>query len=140
MDTRKISKDGVIMEKVLFLYRYEDRRYGYRSVKIEELKFKVIRETPKGYWIKRSPNRNTFFHFEINGGEKDRWVSKTAFKRYAYPTKEEAMVNFRARKYAQIKILEDQLEQAKNAFNQVKKGSVLFESIETFLKYEDVEI
>lgn len=127
-------------EKVMFLYRYEDvsySRYG-NNVKIEELKFKVIRETPRGFWIKRSYDRN-FFHFEING-EKDKWVSKTAFKRYAYPTREEAMVNFKARKVAQIRILEHQLNQARNAFIIVDRGTINVESVDTFLKYEDMEI
>lgn len=50
------------------------------------------KETPKGYWI-------GFGGFHIADLRSEcRWVSKTSKKRYAYPSKEEALVGFLHRK------------------------------------------
>ncbi len=59
------------------------------------------KETPKGYWI----------GIGLFGGiiGEPFWVSKNAKKRYAYPTKEEAMTNYIKRTERRIKILKRQL-------------------------------
>ncbi len=84
-------------------YRFVDRQYsdGVRIVKEE---FNLAKETPCGYWIK-----DEFFFG-------DRWVSKTARKRFAYPSESLALESFIARKKKQIRILESQLNQAKSAY------------------------
>jgi hypothetical protein len=64
------------------------------------------RETPKGYWIGYEENGDGYLHSAF------KWVSKTARKRYAYPTKEEALQSFIKRKEKQIKILKYQLSNA----------------------------
>lgn len=79
----------------MVLYRVE----GY--VHLEECRsffheFFVSKETEKGYWVD-------------NGGK---WVSKTSKKRYAHPTKKEALDAFAHRKRRQVDILRAQLKQA----------------------------
>jgi len=59
--------------------------------------YSLVKETPKGYWIGY-------------GEIKEKWVSKTSKKRYAYPTKKEALLNFIKRSEKRIKILKYQLE------------------------------
>ena len=81
------------------LYRFEDTLHADR-VHIYEHSYRVLKETPCGYWI------DIF---------KKKWVSKVAKKRYAYPTRFEAMTNFKARKKRQIQILSAQLDNAKAA-------------------------
>lgn len=73
------------------------------NVKINILEYNLHKETPKGYWIG--------FGYNSSGNIKSnaRWVSKTAKKRYAYPTKEEALNNFLQRTKRRKQILESQL-------------------------------
>lgn len=61
----------------------------------------VTKETPKGYWI--------------DDGEK--WVSKTATKRYAYPTHKEAIHSFLHRKRRQVAILKTSLKNANKFYS-----------------------
>jgi hypothetical protein len=92
-------------------YRYEIVRYsngvdeydnplpGY-SVAVEVRDFMVSRHTPKGVWIK-------------TWAENERFVLKDARKRYACPTKEEALDSFIARQRRRISILETQAKDSK---------------------------
>lgn len=101
------------------LYRYVNMDYGI-GPKISLDSYLVIKETPCGYWI---PKWSLISYIE---GDPKRWVSKTSRKRFAYPTAEEAMINFKARKKRQILILTSQLESAKLALQNVEAG--FFES------------
>jgi hypothetical protein len=89
-------------------YRYDSINYHEIGVRVHEYKFDLLNETPCGYWIYQ------------NYTDDKRWVSKTARKRFAYPSREEAMTSFIARKKCQIRILETQLENAKSALHQGK--------------------
>lgn len=111
------------------LYRYEacsysividaDRdEYGSTGPKLELREYRITAKTPKGHWIG---------YFE---GAKDRWVSKTSRKRYAYPTKEEALEGYRQKKLAFVRHAEANLSRAKeelalidpdNSFNQLPR-------------------
>jgi hypothetical protein len=89
----------------IVLYRYDDHQVasfedeiGRTAIYLSE--HQVEKETPKGYWI---------------GSYGKIWVSKTAKKRYAYPTKDEAWKSFQARKQRQIKLLSARLNIAKKA-------------------------
>jgi len=98
---------------VMKFYRYEAVSYAsmdhdgeYYSPRIPNVnivlsEFNLHRETPKGYWI----GYGTLDSFHGDS----RWVSKTAKKRYAYPTKEEAMTNYIKRTERRMKILKAQL-------------------------------
>jgi hypothetical protein len=94
-------------------YRYESIEYATIGVdgeyttssipnpKINLITLNLFRETPKGYWIG---------YGDLNGfHSSQKWVSKTARKRYAYPTKEEALNNFIKRNEKRIKILSRQV-------------------------------
>lgn len=107
-------------------YRYEERYYtslggdgdysfpGIPILKLELNEFNLYKETPGGYWIG---------YGEIAPGKlrgHARWVSKYSIKRYAHPTKEEALHSFIKRKEKQISILEDALSDAKMALLSAK--------------------
>lgn len=64
--------------------------------------YHLVRETAKGYWI----SYGSYIGFHSSA----RWVSKTSRKRFAYPTKEEALHNFVKRTQKRIHILRRQLE------------------------------
>lgn len=103
----------------MILYRYEavqhasvgyDGEYfrpSYPCPRIELREFVTQKETPGGYWI------------DIIYG-KPRWVSRTGRKRYAYPTKEEAMVNYVKRTEKHVSMLRSRLETAEIALERAR--------------------
>lgn len=104
-----------------YLYRYETAS-SIAFGEIELRQFEVIKETPKGYWIIEA--------FYYNGGwigdsshTKKRWVSKDGFKRFAHVSKKDALVSFQYRKRSQIRILEKQLEMAKESLKKANEFS-----------------
>jgi hypothetical protein len=98
------------------LYRYEDAIYsggvdewdnplpGYVRVKLVELE--VVKVTPKGVWINRARCK--------------KFVLLTARKRYAAPSKEEALKDFLARKNRQLSILKNRVANVEGAILQVQ--------------------
>lgn len=89
----------------LTFYRYHDSYY--MGERITCYKFKAIRETPCGYWIMDD--------------RRERWISKTSMRRFCYPTKEEAWVNFVARKKRQLKLLKSRISDVEHTLDIVKK-------------------
>lgn len=101
-------------------YRYQIREYAVHDYdgelvaskeanpKVELEEFVMIRETAKGYWIAVD-----FLYKDMKQLQK--WVSKTSKRRYAYPTKEEAMQNFITRTKRRAQILQHQLDSCKIA-------------------------
>jgi hypothetical protein len=101
-------------------YRYEDTRHahideygdaGETYVKLYLRSYKVSKVTPKGVWLS---------YFSVGGIF--RFVLLDARKRFAHPTKEEALESFKARKAAQMRILEKQLEHVRSAVWQVERA------------------
>ena len=86
-------------------YRYEEYRTGENSIELAKRTFKMVKETKCGYWIKE----------EGSFCAKKRWVSKTSKKRYAHPSKAEAVYSFKRRKEMHIFYLEQQIRRAKQA-------------------------
>ncbi len=100
-------------------YRYEAVQYAVHDIdgelvspkfpnpKVELLIYDLMKETPKGYWIgdARFPELMK------------KWISKTSKKRFAYPTKQEALTNFIKRNEKRIEILEHQILSCKMALN-----------------------
>jgi len=107
-------------------YRYEEVRYspgtdeygdplpyrGRLEVKLDE--YEVIKTTPKGVWIRL-----------YSWGNEKRFILRGARKRYACPTKEEAIESFRARKERQRRILTSQLEDVNDALNYIKDHNMI---------------
>jgi len=113
-------------------YRYEDMLmdWDYRfnqpgRVSIYLIEFELINETTKGYWISKYPSKeysisNKRIPMVLSPISEEsiiekRWISKESRKKYAYPTKEEALSGFIARKNRQITILDRKLKQARVA-------------------------
>jgi hypothetical protein len=115
-------------------YRYEDHLDYWNfylnipKLIIREINFKLVKETPKGYWIKQISILP----------EDERWVSKSSRNRYAFPTKAEAINNFLHRKSRQISILDKKLQQAKKAFDQGMQMKEE-EEIKNAIKTEKIE-
>lgn len=75
----------------------------------------LYKETPKGYWIgfgQHAPHK-----LRSNAI----WVSKTAKKRYAYPTKEQALTNYIKRTQRRLNILIHQVEYCKVALSKANE-------------------
>jgi hypothetical protein len=94
------------------LYRYEgeqDEHFSFiTTYKIVLKEFQIIKVTPKGYWIRQN------FYFK-------KWVSNDCTRRFAYPTKNEALFHFKKRKEKQLKILTSQVEMVQQLLNQIDK-------------------
>lgn len=97
---------------IMVLYRIEHYSFfdshDTINTSLEILKFTVISETPCGYWIK--PYSDV----------KKKWISKTSKKRYAYPTIQEARVNFIKRTEKRLKILKNQVSFVEEALRKVE--------------------
>lgn len=108
-------------------YRYEAVQYAslgwdgdyeipsIPNINLQLRTYNLLRETPKGYWI-------GYGCLEIGSLRSEGiWVSKTSRKRFAYPTKEEALDNFIKRNQKRIKILKGQIESCEIAVMLAKK-------------------
>lgn len=82
------------------------------GVKVLLDKFKVIKETPKGYWVE-STNSLSWIDLKRKKQMKlVRFVLKDSAKRFCYPSFELALHSYDIRKYRQVQRLKSQLEQA----------------------------
>lgn len=104
-------------------YRYEAVQYAsigiddeYRAStipnpKLECYEYNLFKETEKGYWI----GYGNFIPDKLRSNA--HWVSKTAKKRYAYPTKKEALIGYIKRTERRIGILKFQLDSCISALS-----------------------
>ncbi len=103
-------------------YRYEERFWapsldefenprGRAHSTIELIEFEVLKVTAKGAWITRAPTKTLFGVFRFHAEK--RFVNLSAHKRYALPSKAEAITSFIARKERQASILEARAAQAR---------------------------
>ena len=99
----------------LFRYQQDDRE---DRVEVRLREYGVIRPTPSGWWI--------------NDYGRRRWVKSTGKKRFAHPTKEEALVAFRARKTRQIGLLKMQLGRAEAALRAAQTPELSCQLLEPF--------
>lgn len=92
------------------LYRYEDLHYAdCLNVQVILREFLITKTTPRGAWV---DNCGT-----------PRFVLSGAYKRFACPTKKEAIDSFIARKKRQVRILMAQREIAQKALLVAEKMS-----------------
>lgn len=77
------------------------------SVSATMIYIEVLRHTPKGVRLQDGT-----------------WVSKTAKKRFAYPTQEEAIQGYAARKNRQVSILKSKLRLAEDALRLAESGNI----------------
>jgi len=98
------------------LYRYErGLSYDFLNPKIHVTVYQVLSETPKGYQIR------TGYELFKNGRQKTTWVSNSSAKRYAYPTKEEALDAFILRTKRCTLIQSSALERSKGFLKAAEK-------------------
>ena len=94
------------------LYRYEgeqDVHFSFiTTYKIVLKELKILKETKCGYWVRH------LMYWK-------KWVSKDTTRRFAYPTKKEALFHFKKRKEKQLKILTSQMEMVNQLLNQIDK-------------------
>lgn len=111
------------------LYRYIDGFYSDATGKFsppELVAFDVHSTTDTGAWIPKSPGRLLYWLCDdIASGRKHkrdvlRFVSNTAKKRYAYPTEEEAMASYIARKLRQNQIFRSKLAESEMLLDAAK--------------------
>ena len=98
-----------------YLYRYRDPWIS-RYINPELVRYRIRRETPQGYWV---------YNHDTN---KEKWISKNGFKRYAYLHKKDALYAYYRRKIAHIKIINEKFEQLKGIIEIIEKEG----SIKTF--------
>jgi len=99
-----------------YLYRYENHRRSNGVGEFEEslgshlevrcCRYKILTETPKGFWISYPSNINS-----------KRLVMKKCLRKFACIDKETAAESFTARKNKQIKILKHQIKDAECALS-----------------------
>jgi hypothetical protein len=116
-------------------YRYEAIEYAstdmdgeyvtplYPNPKLELRDYDLIKETPKGYWI------GYLNPFGVRMGDWQKWVSKTSKKKFAYLTKEEALINFIKRTERRISILDRQLSACRVSLNTAKSKEHEIQSV-----------
>ena len=95
------------MYKVTELYRYES---GHKPEEVELKVFVATKSTLEGWWF--IPKYMLNFPDANLVKESTMWVSKSARKRYCYPTKQKAWESYCIRKYWRVKHLERQLKKA----------------------------
>lgn len=82
---------------------------------IKAEKYRVVKETPKGYWVV-GPYAPTWLTVEeLRKRKFAKWVSKDSGKRLCYPDITSAVRSFVKRKKRQVSMLKLQLEQAETA-------------------------
>ena len=95
----------------MIFYRYEIAYGTVDNLVLRE--FTLAKETPGGYWISLG----------LHSISKDKWISKSSKKRYAYPTKEEALINYIKRTEKRLRILESQIKLCKTGLSQANELS-----------------
>jgi hypothetical protein len=86
----------------------------FPNPKLELRTYDLLRETLKGYWIGYGSLGYSQYSWK-------KWVSKTTKKRFAYPSEEEALINYIKRTERRIGILDSQLMACKISLNLAKE-------------------
>lgn len=78
----------------------------FPNPQLELNEYNLLKETPCGYWIGYGSLSSGKYNWK-------KWVSKTTRKRFAYPTKKEALINYIKRTERRIGILDSHLTACK---------------------------
>jgi Fe-S cluster assembly scaffold protein SufB len=89
-----------------YLYRYED---DHEAIRLRE--FRIVKETPCGWWIKK------WSWFTDNNLK---FVYKTGKNNFAKKTKEEAIENYYYRKCRHVAILSTRLRETRHLLDQAR--------------------
>ena len=108
-----------------FLYRYE-AVHGCHTSQIVCNAFPILKLTPKGFWIRDLINS-------------PRWVSASTVKRYAYPTKEEALEAYKYRKKAYVRHCRARLEKATLELELAGKPKQMYDRLLDRIRYQNLK-
>jgi hypothetical protein len=97
---------------------YIDKVFPNPQLRVNE--YDLLKETPKGYWIGYGSMGDYKYNWK-------KWVSKTSRKRFAYPTKEEALENYIKRTEKRLRILDWQVSECRIGLDlaKAKKDEIL---------------
>lgn len=95
---------------------------------IDFITFEVAKHTPCGVWIRQQFRTYWSGTLPLLGPKK--FVNLTCNKKYAYPTKKEALDDFIQRREKYIPILESRLTHAKDSLDAAKRLSKTFPTFE----------
>lgn len=98
------------MENLTILYRAEYACYVNSNTLIYFYSYPVVKYTNKGVWIKVDTDK--------------KFVLLSGKKRFAYPTKEEALYSLKCRKERQLKIIENTKRVANDIINQINTKDI----------------
>ncbi len=98
-------------------YRYEVTFYNTVPI-LELVTFVLLRETKCGYWISPSFLRD---YNNLWKEQYKRWIPKKSKKRYAYPTKKEALVNYIKRSKMRLQYLERDIHRTTSGISQANR-------------------
>ena len=101
------------MENLKVLYRAEPLMYTNRMLEIFYEEYTILKHTPKGVWIEHPQYGHTKGKFVLLSGK----------KRFAYPTKEEALKSLYYRKKRQLIYLKNQVEVAETVINMIDNNT-----------------
>jgi len=87
-------------------YRFQ---YNNSINDIELKEYRLYKETPKGYWIIPFWLDKYSFRYEDDASLFKKFILKSSRKRFAYPTREEALENYIKRTERYVKILNARL-------------------------------
>lgn len=144
LSEEKLVEGRPNLDGAIEFYRYRDvwGWYGDDQVKKIHLDIYVsVKETKCGYWI--VPKDLVSYSFDnILDDERlmkkeKKWISKDSKKRFAYPTKKEALYNFKKRKEKQVHIMSRQLEGVLEAS---KKAEFLEMQLKSGLTEEQIKM
>jgi hypothetical protein len=94
--------------------------YAFRAVSIRCIEFNLHKETPKSWMIG--------YGDLVKLHSKSRRISKTSKKKYAYPTKKEALESFMLRTKKRLQYLNNDVEDCTLA---IKKATIIQKEIES---------
>jgi hypothetical protein len=116
-ERKKIKLPDPVPEE---FYRYE---WDNIHKKIKLIKFELKSETTAGYWIQEHCIESMFGPLRF---EEKRWIPKRSRKRFAYPSKEEAIKNFfmRRKSYREHVVL-----RMKGADHSLREGKILADEL-----------
>jgi len=106
-----IEENKPIPTNCNLFYRYRFSTY-HIGCSLDLIIYHSIKETPRGYWI------TDYTYIDKH------WISKTSRKRFAYPTKKEAITNFVKRTEKRIKILQQTINDCNVALAQAKLTNI----------------
>ena len=117
----QVDQDGVANYEVW--YRLRDFQIN-DVIAVEAEKFYVVKETPCGAWVASEYSPLFWGHYtlrELKAGRHLHWVNKNTTRRRCYPTLQEAIESFKARKLRQHRIIKNQLEQVEKVIDSFHK-------------------